>query len=97
VFFDRGRSRCVECDSYGDGKCARCYGTGVNLKLNSDSGKCDFCDGTGHCAGCNGTGVACRQQSPLSLGEWLKYSIGRLWNKLVANRTRSRDESTGAS
>lgn len=47
---------CPDCDSPGNGKCAKCYGTGKNLKLNSDREKCDYCHGTAICSHCRGTG-----------------------------------------
>jgi hypothetical protein len=51
----RGRL-CLECEERGNGKCSRCFGTGVNTQLNSPDSKCPNCGGTGKCPGCNGTG-----------------------------------------
>ena len=47
---------CPDCDRTGCcavlGKCSKCYGTGVNLQLNSDEPKCRNCGGTGRCPTC---------------------------------------------
>ena len=54
-----GRARCPDCADglfEGNGKCARCDGTGVNPHLNSAEPKCPHCRGTGACPTCNGTG-----------------------------------------
>jgi hypothetical protein len=51
-----GSSRCRDCDWHGNGKCSKCYGTGINLKLNSGEAKCGNCGGTGSCPNCGGTG-----------------------------------------
>ena len=56
-----GRPRCPDCAEglfEGNGKCARCDGTGINTQLDSDQPKCPYCHGTGVCAACNGTGFA---------------------------------------
>jgi hypothetical protein len=37
------------------GKCAACYGSGVNLQINSPEPKCRPCRGTGVCPTCGGT------------------------------------------
>ncbi len=54
---DGGPKDCPECDRAGNGRCGKCYGTGINLKLNSDRDKCDCCRGTAICPYCHGTGV----------------------------------------
>lgn len=54
------QTRCPDCDGgtfTGDGRCSRCYGTGVNLNLVSADGKCPPCRGTGVCATCGGSGL----------------------------------------
>lgn len=48
--------QCPHCDTPGDGKCAKCYGSGTDLHLNSDKPACESCQGTGKCPACQGTG-----------------------------------------
>jgi len=76
---DGSPSRCEDCDNPGNGRCAKCYGTGKNLKLNSDREKCDYCRGTAICAYCQGTGVMEESFSDL-IPEWLE----RLFKKLLS-------------
>lgn len=52
--------RCPDCDEgsfRGNGRCSKCHGSGVNLRLTSEEPKCPACDGTGVCATCQGEGV----------------------------------------
>ena len=49
-----GPRLCHTCQ--GNGKCAECDGTGVNVHLNEDEPKCRNCSGTGTCPNCQGTG-----------------------------------------
>ncbi|MGA9643038.1 MAG: hypothetical protein WBQ72_16695 [Terriglobales bacterium] len=49
------RNRCTAC--FGDGKCAQCDGSGINVHLNEEQAKCRSCSGTGVCPTCNGTGA----------------------------------------
>ena len=54
------RGPCPDCDAHpfmGNGRCSRCQGSGVNLRLTSDEPKCPACNGTGICATCQGEGV----------------------------------------
>jgi hypothetical protein len=66
---------CKNCDEPGNGKCARCYGTGTNLKLNSAEPKCPFCDGTGQCQLCKGTGIDPEATGGI-LPDWLRRIFG---------------------
>lgn len=51
---------CPDCDRSGWGavlgNCSRCFGTGVNVELNSEDPKCRNCGGSGKCPTCGGTG-----------------------------------------
>jgi hypothetical protein len=46
-----GERHCGECGR--TGKCAKCFGTGTNIALNSDQDKCPNCYGTGICPACS--------------------------------------------
>ena len=47
--------RCQHCDDFpSSGKCAKCYGTGNSIHLNSDSPLCEECKGSGICQYCKG-------------------------------------------
>jgi hypothetical protein len=48
--------RCPDCDVPGNGKCAKCLGSGTNLDLKSDRPRCPHCSGSGQCQSCGGTG-----------------------------------------
>lgn len=48
------RNICVACQ--GNGKCATCDGTGINVHINESEPKCKSCAGTGVCSECQGTG-----------------------------------------
>jgi hypothetical protein len=51
---------CPDCDSGGfirDGKCRVCYGTGINIHLDSAAPDCENCKGSGMCPTCGGSGV----------------------------------------
>lgn len=57
-----GRHKCPACEGSkfpfrGNGKCGKCFGTGVNVVLSAPDPKCEACDGTGICHVCGGTGV----------------------------------------
>ena len=49
------RNTCTAC--FGNGRCAQCDGSGINVHLNEDQPKCRNCSGTGVCPTCNGTGA----------------------------------------
>lgn len=44
---DFGHARCPDCGGSGD--CPKCFGTGVNVALNSERTKCPTCNGSGKC------------------------------------------------
>lgn len=53
------RGKCPSCDGgflVGDGRCARCHGTGINPQIDSAQPECPFCRGSGTCADCGGLG-----------------------------------------
>jgi DnaJ-class molecular chaperone len=41
----------------GNGRCSKCHGSGINLRLTSNDPKCPACDGTGVCRTCDGSGL----------------------------------------
>jgi len=45
---------CSYCELKG---CPRCYGTGLNTRLNTQDEKCQECKGTGACKNCGTVGA----------------------------------------
>ncbi len=48
------RYGCTKCG--GTGECAECFGSGVNVHLNSEENECRSCHGKRKCVDCAGTG-----------------------------------------
>jgi hypothetical protein len=60
------RSSCPDCGGglplvLGNGVCARCSGSGVNVDLSSAESRCLNCNGTGVCPTCKGSGMITKE------------------------------------
>src|SRR5512142_1390954 len=71
---------CADCSErlfgFGDGKCGSCFGSGVNVRLNSPDHVCPSCAGTGVCSSCHGNGTL-RTQGLDAFGD--PYLSDRFW------------------
>ena len=70
------RLKCPDCAEGiplvgGNGKCSQCFGSGINLRLNSPDRQCEKCQGTGTCPTCQGSGVVRK----VSFTEWLGRGV----------------------
>ena len=60
----------------GNGTCARCFGSGVNLNLSSRLPSCQDCNGTGVCHKCGGAGSL---PVATSFAQWLRQKGREGW------------------
>ncbi len=74
--------KCEDCEGgipliRGNGKCSQCYGSGVNVRLNTPDGQCENCKGTGGCPTCGGAGFVRKATLPdmREKGGWVRMAL----------------------